>query len=63
MPYVYKNNILPILEEKEILEAKVFYDPEVKRKQKEFADTLLNQSTQFDYFAKALIKYNQLYNS
>jgi hypothetical protein len=63
MPYVYKNNIMPILEEKEILEGKVFYDADVKRKQKEFADSLLHQATQLEYFARLLTKYDQLYNS
>lgn len=63
MPYVYKNNIMPILEEEDILEGKVFYNADVKRQQKEFADSLLHEVTQLEYFAKLLIKYNQLYNS
>ena len=62
-PFIQENGILPIYKEEDILNGKVFYDSNIKQKQKDFAEILLSEETQIEYFACVLKKYDEIFNS
>jgi len=62
-PFIQQNGILPIYKEEDILNGKVFYDSNIKQKQKDFAEILLSEETQIEYFSCVLRKYNEIFNS
>ena len=62
-PYIEKYNLMPTYTEEQILSGQVSYDKDIKLKQQQFARTLLDQDTQLEYFARTLIKYNEIYNN
>lgn len=60
--YITKENILPIYDEDDILNFNFSYNPEIKQKQKQFANLILDENIQIEYVKEVLLKYNKIYN-